>query len=660
MRTRSLIAVSGLLAAVLRADGAFEHDGDACRIEVDPVASWLVDLPVTPALAAPPSAKSKKEAIEADDLDGEWTGDMTLSTVQSSLKQVETMMAPYTGTTKPLRADAVPSPGAVRLTMSSGGSPFTCPFTYAAGKLVCDTTTSGHSMHWEATVIRDGNMLRIAGAWQSSHPLLKMSGRFRLEKIAEPDTELEILYPAGKSPQIFVTGWPFGVRCIEHKGTKDEKDISKDAKWSGTGTFEPPVGDQVVSHFSAVGWNKMTVTCGDAKRTLALLTASTTGYARLGDRAKAPADAHGCPACAHTVVGPIVSGSPNVYIDDRPAARVGDRGVHAACCNQNTFVILTGNPSILINGRPAAMLSPDRESGSRTQHCGGQGSVIEGSPGSGAPRGDPGLEGSGTGGGGGFFGVPFGAGGGAGTGPGTGPAGRGTNKNAKAPASSAPPPALAAGSVAVPPPPSAPITDARGSEALSLEAPPNALKIVRNTLPGATRPTASLAILPRSAASRTADGSLSLERGGVVVTTFGAGAKQVVVTPEGTITLGSQARIARLDDGVDVALLSGAAKIAPKNGAPFDLAEGSRVKFAATGPRAPPAKIGNAELATTFASFAYPESAVPAKGTGSLGGVPILLLAAALGAGVLVIAILVVIIVVVMRRKPGPTPALRR
>ena len=41
--------------------------------------------------------------------------------------------------------------------------------------------------------------------------------------------------------------------------------------------------------------------------------------ARLGDNAKVPSDAHGCPACPHTCVGPHVKGSPNVFANGMSA-----------------------------------------------------------------------------------------------------------------------------------------------------------------------------------------------------------------------------------------------------------------------------------------------------------------------------------------------------
>jgi uncharacterized Zn-binding protein involved in type VI secretion len=96
--------------------------------------------------------------------------------------------------------------------------------------------------------------------------------------------------------------------------------------------------------------------------------------ARLADQAQTSADAHGCPACPHPAVGPIVNGSADVYINGRPAARKGDKGVHAVCCGPNTFTIAKGSPDVYVNGVPLARMND------KTQHCGGTGPIIEGSP----------------------------------------------------------------------------------------------------------------------------------------------------------------------------------------------------------------------------------------------------------------------------------------
>lgn len=95
---------------------------------------------------------------------------------------------------------------------------------------------------------------------------------------------------------------------------------------------------------------------------------------RLGDLAQIPADAHGCPACPHPAVGPAIAGSTNVLTNGMPSLRVGDPGIHAACCGPNTWSAKTGSATVLINGRKAHRLSD------MTKHCGGMGQLIIGSP----------------------------------------------------------------------------------------------------------------------------------------------------------------------------------------------------------------------------------------------------------------------------------------
>jgi len=95
--------------------------------------------------------------------------------------------------------------------------------------------------------------------------------------------------------------------------------------------------------------------------------------ARLGDKANCPADAHGCPACPHPVTGPAIQGSPDVVVNGKPAVRVGDQGVHAACCGPNMWKAAAGSGTVFVNNIAAHRL------GDQTQHCGGSGTMIEGS-----------------------------------------------------------------------------------------------------------------------------------------------------------------------------------------------------------------------------------------------------------------------------------------
>lgn len=94
---------------------------------------------------------------------------------------------------------------------------------------------------------------------------------------------------------------------------------------------------------------------------------------RQGDRSNCPADIHGKPCCPHNVTGPSISGSPNVLINNRPALRLGDNGVHLVCCGPNTWKAIKGSLTVMVNGKPLV------RKGDTTLHCGGIGRMIDGS-----------------------------------------------------------------------------------------------------------------------------------------------------------------------------------------------------------------------------------------------------------------------------------------
>ena len=95
---------------------------------------------------------------------------------------------------------------------------------------------------------------------------------------------------------------------------------------------------------------------------------------RLGDKSIVLADVHGKQCCPHVCTGPAIQGSPDVMVNNRPALRVSDTGVHAACCGPNTWTAVEGSETVLINNLQAhRMLDMD-------MHCGGLGKMMEGSP----------------------------------------------------------------------------------------------------------------------------------------------------------------------------------------------------------------------------------------------------------------------------------------
>ncbi|MBR58661.1 MAG: hypothetical protein CMH54_11665 [Myxococcales bacterium] len=94
------------------------------------------------------------------------------------------------------------------------------------------------------------------------------------------------------------------------------------------------------------------------------------GQGRLGDSAHCPADGHGCLACTHSVIGPAVSGSPDVEVNGMAALRTGDPGVHGSCCGPNKWVATGCSGTVFINGLGAHRM------GDLTTHCGGKGVLV--------------------------------------------------------------------------------------------------------------------------------------------------------------------------------------------------------------------------------------------------------------------------------------------
>ena len=94
------------------------------------------------------------------------------------------------------------------------------------------------------------------------------------------------------------------------------------------------------------------------------------GAVRVSDLGFVTGDAHSCPACAHVCVGPVISGSGDVFVNGLNAARKGDPGVHAVCCGPNTFNTNEGSDNVFVNGKPFV------RRGDATKHCGGDGKII--------------------------------------------------------------------------------------------------------------------------------------------------------------------------------------------------------------------------------------------------------------------------------------------
>ena len=95
---------------------------------------------------------------------------------------------------------------------------------------------------------------------------------------------------------------------------------------------------------------------------------------RLSDIGMVQGDGHGCPSCSHVCSGPVINASNNVFINSLGACREGDPGIHASCCGPNTFTVAAGSGNVNVNGKPLVRTND------KTEHCGGTGKMITGSP----------------------------------------------------------------------------------------------------------------------------------------------------------------------------------------------------------------------------------------------------------------------------------------
>lgn len=57
------------------------------------------------------------------------------------------------------------------------------------------------------------------------------------------------------------------------------------------------------------------------------------------------------------VNGVIKSGSPNVFVNGKPAARVGDPVTETSVCTNGTGHIVNGSRTVFVNGKPKARLT---------------------------------------------------------------------------------------------------------------------------------------------------------------------------------------------------------------------------------------------------------------------------------------------------------------
>ena len=82
---------------------------------------------------------------------------------------------------------------------------------------------------------------------------------------------------------------------------------------------------------------------------------------------------HGAPCCPHSVVGRIVTGSPDVFANGFHVARLNDRVKHN-CPHCGTGHISSASGSVFANGMPVARL------GDSVTYPGGSGTIAAASP----------------------------------------------------------------------------------------------------------------------------------------------------------------------------------------------------------------------------------------------------------------------------------------
>lgn len=69
--------------------------------------------------------------------------------------------------------------------------------------------------------------------------------------------------------------------------------------------------------------------------------------------------------------GPIITGSPDVYVNNLQSARKWD--LTMCMCNNHIGVIITGSPNVFVNNRPDARVTD-------VVGCGNNGIIVTGSP----------------------------------------------------------------------------------------------------------------------------------------------------------------------------------------------------------------------------------------------------------------------------------------
>jgi len=194
---------------------------------------------------------------------------------------------------------------------------------------------------------------------------------------------LELTFPAGQSPKVFARGWLFGARCsVMWKNTSTRTDCTDEVRWFGTGRFSPETGGRSRPEFNTPGPNEIVLSADlygeHYEQKFAVTAVAQEGYAKVGDLMFCnDALAHGIKGPAYSLPGVVTTGSDLIRIGPNPAARKGDIGVVPQAAGDHAEIV-SGDPDVLIEGRPAARI------GDRVRCLAGFGAV--GTP---VPRAEP-------------------------------------------------------------------------------------------------------------------------------------------------------------------------------------------------------------------------------------------------------------------------------
>lgn len=232
---------------------------------------------------------------------------------------------------------------------------------------------------WNLSAVYAGKTETVAGISSVSGSIkVKQENEgevaFTFTGALQADPGLKLLFPLGESPKVLDKGWKFGASAIVET-PEGLADMSDKIEWSGSADFTPVMGRESSPVFHKPGQNKIRLTVklpdgNELAEEFEIEVVDSKLYATVGCYVICPADAHGCPACPHPVVGAISLGEPDVLINGLQVITAPLTGTQMGCCGPNTFSVMSGDREVLLHGKPLIPL------GTVSDHCGGKGTVV--------------------------------------------------------------------------------------------------------------------------------------------------------------------------------------------------------------------------------------------------------------------------------------------